>query len=167
MLHNVPDTINRLSRLTVLNHPNAWGAFILRKRVDRIGTATVGGLPTLGGLAVLSSEDEEKIAYDHVGNVSALSAELFTSPSSIQDRRDLSMGAIDEYRFLIEPEPEPGTSEWFEVKNRDIMYLVLGVDFETAPKAAYEIVDIETTSNIPPYTQRYVCNRRSEMDLID
>lgn len=165
MLNNVPDTINRLTRLTVLNHPNAWGAFILRKRVDRVGTTTVGGLPTLGGLAVLSSEDEEKISYEHVGNARALLAEMFMA-SAMQDRRDVSMGAAEEYRFLIEPEEEPGTSEWFEVKNRDLLYLVIGADFDTAVKVAYEVVGIETTSNIPPFTQRYICNRRSEMDTV-
>ena len=165
MLNNIPNTINRLTRLTVLNHPNAWGAFVLRKQVDRVGSTNVGGLPTLGGLAVLSSEDEEKISYEHVGNARALLAEMF-AVSTMQDRRDVSMGAGEEYRFLIEPEDDHGTSGWFEAKKRDLLYLVIGADFDTAPKVAYEIVDIETTSNIPPFTQRYICNRRSEMDAV-
>lgn len=166
MLHNVPTTINRLLRQTVLNHPNAWGGFVLRKRVTRLAPATVGGLPTLGGLAVLDSEDEEQITFGYMGNVSALLAEQFAAPAGMLDRRDANLGgAVDELRFLIEPEAEPETSGWFEVKTHDVLYLLMGADFEQSPKVAYEVVGVETTSNIPPFTTRYVCNRRAALDL--
>lgn len=165
MLHNVPTTLNRLLRQTVLHHPNAWGGAVLRKVVTRPAPATIGGLPVLGGLAVLDSEDEADYTYEHVGNVALLAAELFGAAGIMHDRRDTQVSDVTEYRFLIEPqdETEDGTPT-FTPKNRDLVYVALGADFATAAKACYEIVGVETTSNIPPYTQRYVCNRRAELD---
>lgn len=165
MLNNVPDTINRLARQTVLYHPNAWSGAVLRKVVTRPATATMGGLPVLGGLGVLDSEDEAAYTYEHVGNVTLLVAEVFGAPGIMHDRRDSQVSDVTEYRFLIEPQDETeDDTPTFTPKTRDLVYVALGTDFATAAKACYEIVGVETSSNIPPYTQRYVCNRRPELD---
>lgn len=163
-LYNVADAVNQYARITVLNHPNSWAGFVLRKKVNRTADDMAGGLPTLGGLAVLSSEDEEDISYDHVGNVTVLRVDSFQG-SSMLDRRDESYGGLSEYRFMIESEAALGEEEYFKPKKRDVFYILLGTDMDTSPKAAYEIIDIETTTDIPPFVQRYVCNRRAELDL--
>ena len=31
---------------------------------------------------------------------------------------------------------------------------------------AFEVVGIETTVNIPPFTTRYICNRRDDLHVI-
>lgn len=157
MLNNVPEAVNRMARNVVLNHPNAYSAEIIRKQVDRTSDSSIGGAPTLGGMAVISSDDEEDVSWVPVGNVYALESESF-SPATMMDRQDANIGSNDEFRFLIEPDVEGE----FQVKKHDVMYLILTDDV----KLAFEIVSIETTSNIPPYTQRYVCNRRDDLHLM-
>lgn len=160
MLNNVPTAINSLARNVVINHPNSYNCVMIRKRVTRVGPDSIGGLPTLGGLGVISSEDEESVEWDPLGNAYALEAEIFT-PGAMMDRQDANNGGVDEFRFLIEPEELIAMPGGFEVKKNDVMYLVMG----DSVRLAFEIVGVETTSNIPPYTQRYVCNRRDDLHL--
>jgi hypothetical protein len=103
MLSNVPTAINQLSRNVVINHPNSYNAVMIRKRVTRTSPTSIGGAPTMGGMMVLNSEDEEKIEWDLLGNAYSLQAEMFT-PGNMMDRQDANNGGIDEFRFLIEPE---------------------------------------------------------------
>jgi len=163
MLNNVPQAINRMARNVVINHPNTYNCEVYRKVIRRGGEATVAGNPTLGGLAVLHSADEEDFEYEHAGNGYALQAEAF-GPAPMMDRRDANTGSGDEFRFLIEPEGAPGEPEWFEPRVTDVVYLLLG-DGPNPARLAFEIVALETTSNIPPYTTRYVANRRDDLHL--
>jgi hypothetical protein len=157
MLHNVPEAINRMTRNIVINHPNTYNAIMFRKRVLRTGPETVGGLPTLGGLGMINSEDESEFTYDLLGNAYAMEAEHYT-PGTMTDRQDANNGGVVEFRFLIESEIQDGLPGGFAVKKNDVMYLVLG-----DVRLAYEVVSIETTSNIPPYTQRYICSIRNDL----
>ena len=156
MLTNVPEGINRLARATVINHPNCWGGFVLRKALNRTAPST------LGGIGVLSAEDEEDFEFAFQGHVYALLADTF-SPASMTERGDANIGAVNEMRFLIEPQGEPGQSDWFEIKKGDLFYIVLGIA-DDSPRIAYEIVGIETPHNVVPFSRRYVVNRRAEMD---
>lgn len=166
MLHNVPEAINRMARNVVVNHPNAVNIQIFRKTITRSGTGeeTVDGNPTLGGLGVLNTADEEQFEYAFVGNGYALPADAF-SPSPMMDRRDANTGgSVDEFRFLIEPEEPSGAPGWFDVRTSDVIYILLG-DGPNPARLAFEVVGYETTSNIPPYTTRYVTNRRDDLHL--
>ena len=164
MLHNVPSAINRLARNVVMNHPNAFNCQVYRRTVTRTeGGNEVGGLPTLGGLGEINGNDEEQFSYDWVGNGYMLPAEQFQA-SSMMDRRDANNGAQNEFRFLVEPEEPEGQPGHFVPKKDDVIYMLLGTDL-TAAKLAFEIVDIETTTNIPPFTQRYICNRRDDLHV--
>lgn len=153
MLTNIPEAVNRMVRNVVANHPNTYNCIVVRKRVTRVGAATVGGLPTIGGMSVISSDDEEDVTWDLLGNGYAMKSEPFQA-AAMMDRQDANNGAADEYRFLVEPE-DAGA---FEPKKNDVFYLLIG-----NVRLAYEIVGVETTSDIPPYTQRYICNRRDDL----
>jgi len=153
MLNNIPTAINRMARNIVINHPNAYNIIAVRKRVTRASDSSVGGLPTMGGMGVINSDDEESVEWDLLGNGYALPANPF-SPSQMMDRQDANNGFQDESIFLIEPE-DP---ELFLLQKHDVIYLILD-DI----RLAFEIEGIETTSNIPPYTQRYICNRRDDL----
>ena len=155
MLNNVPIAINRMARNVVINHPNAYNCELIRQRVTRASDEISGGLPTLGGMGVMSSDDEESVEWDVLGNGYALPVDPF-SASVMMDRQDANNGAEDESRFLIEPEAAGD----FAPKKHDVVFLVMG-----DVRLAYEIIKVETTSNIPPFTQRYVCNRRDELDF--
>jgi len=160
MLTNVPNAINRMTRNIVMHHPNTWECQVFRKAVDRVGESTSGGLPTLGGLGVMNADDEEDVTFSHIGNGYALPVDQF-SPSSMMDMRDANNGFANEFRFLIEPEAATSMPGNFITKKRDILYLVISEDV----RLAYEIVDIETVNNIPPFSMRYVTNRRGDLDV--
>lgn len=158
MLHNVPAAVNRMARNVVINHPNAYNCQVFRKTVTRPGL-DAGGLPVLGGLGVLSSDDEEQFTYEWVGNGYALQVEAF-EPALMMDRGDANNGAGDAFKFLIEAEEAGG----FEPGKNDVIYLLLG-DGPSPAKLAFEIVGIEAVLNIPPYTTRFITNRRDDLHV--
>lgn len=161
MLTNVPKGINRMARNIVINHPNSFECQMYRKSVDRTNESLVSGMPTIGGLGVISAEDEENISYDFLGNGYALQAEPF-SPSSMMERQDANNGFANEFRFLIEPEQPTGMVGNFTVRKGDVMFIVISDDV----KLAYEVVEPETVMNISPFAMRYVTNRRGDLDLL-
>lgn len=154
MLSNVPEAINRMARNVIINHPNTCSCVCIRKVVNRVGAELVGGLPTLGGMAVMESYDEENISWTPLGNGYAMRTEAF-EPSIMMNAEDANNGTNDETRFLVVAENDGE----FTLEMEDAFYLIMG-----PVRLAYEIVLVETTSNIPPYTQRYVCNRRNDLD---
>lgn len=230
MLTNVPTAINAMARKVVINHPNSVNIVAVRKRVTRPGPLS-GGLPTMGGMGVISSDDEESIEWDLLGNGYALKAQPFDG-ASMMDRQDANNGSGDEFRYLLEPEILSGNGTGaaltpvvtdgvvtsvtivvggtgymdgqklafvgagtgavaeisvtdgvitgvtvttggtgytaaptatvsgfgFDFKKKDVFYLIIGTT-----RLAFEIVDTETTSDIPPYTQRYITNRRDDL----
>jgi hypothetical protein len=160
MLNNVPEAINRMARNIVINHPNSYNVVVFRKRILRSEIQNIGGLPTLGGLAVISSEDEADVIWDLLGNGYALEAEPY-SQGTMMDRQDANDGGMIEFRYLIEPEIQDGLPGGFAVKKNDVMYIVLG-----DVRLAFEIVNIETTGNIPPYSKRYICNHRDDLNTL-
>lgn len=161
MLNAVPASINTLTRNVVLNHPNTFNCKVFREVVERAAPSTVGGLPTMGGMGVLDAEDEERIAHTFLGNGFALPAEGF-APSPMMGAQDANYGPAPEFRFLIEPEEPSGHADHFDVRKHDVIYLLLG-DGPTPPMVAFEVVGSETTTNLPPFTTRFICNRRDDL----
>jgi hypothetical protein len=163
MLNQVPTAINALTRNVVINHPNTWSCAVYHKVITRPAPESVGGIPTMGGLAVLDSADEEQFDYELAGVGYALPVTSF-EPAPMVDRHDANIGAGDEFRFLVEPEEPRGHPEWFEVKKHDIIYILLTED-ENPPRLAFEVIDVEAVNNISPYSVRYVCNRRDDLHI--
>lgn len=164
MLTNVPDGINRMTRNVIINHPNTFNCQVFRKIVTRTAPDAIAGAPTMGGLGVLDLMDEESFEYAFLGNGFSMPAEGF-APAPMVNRGDANIGSGDEFRFLIEPEEPSGHADWFDVRRQDVMYLLLGVGPE-APRLAFEIVGTETTSNIPPFTTRYIANLRDDLHIL-
>lgn len=158
MLNNIPLGISRMARNVIINHPNAWEANVYRKSVTRVAPE-MGGTPTLGGLGVVDAEDEEQVTWDWIGNAYVVQADVF-QPALLMDRQDANDGAVNEFRFLIEPEMQSGMPGHFDPRNRDVVLLVLSDDV----RLAFEIVGSETPLNIPPFATRYVVNRRGDFD---
>lgn len=165
MLCNVPSAINRLTRNIVINHPNSWRCQIFRKQTQIHNV----GKDTIGGLGVLSTEDADDITYEYLGGGYALKAEAFNSSAQLVNNYDANIGedGKTQYLFLIEPDAIAGESNYFQIKERDIMMLVIheNAENDTMIKLAYEIVGMETTTDIPPFCTRYICNKRSEADI--
>lgn len=164
MLTNVPAAVSRMARNVVINHPNTFSCQVFRKTVTRTASASMGGLPTMGGLGVISSDDEEQFEYAFLGNGYAMQAETF-QPAQLMDRQDANNYSGEEFRLLIMPEAEnDGEEGFFTPKKHDVVYLLIGDD-DDPPKIAFEVVGIETPLNIPPYVTRYVCNRRDDLHV--
>lgn len=161
MLNNVPRGINALTRNVVMRHPNSFNCIFYRRKVERIAPIA-GERQTMGGMMVLSIDDEASISWDMIGIGHALKADQF-QPSLMVDRQDANNGFDNEFRFLIEPEKE-AIEGGFQPHKNDIFYLLLGdPDLEDTPKLAFEIVGVEATVDVPPYVVRYVCNRRDDL----
>ena len=163
MLHNVPKQLNLINRNVVIHHPNTFVCEVWRKRILRESDEEFAGKPTFGGAGVIDSGDEEDFTYDKLGYGYALPCTQFeTAPMS--DALDANVGASDEFPFLIVSDKQSSEEGYFEIRNHDIMYVLLGETPHEA-KLAYEIVKLQTTTNISPFTVSYICNRRGDMDI--
>lgn len=161
MLNNVSNSQNRMNRNIVINHPNSWECHVYRKILNRNDEPLSGGIPTIGGMGVISSDDEEDISWELVGIGYALQVEAF-QPSVMMDRIDANNGFENEIRYLIEPEEPSGMPGYFDIRKNYVFQIIISDNV----KLAHEIVNIETVSNIPPFVTRYVTNRRADLDII-
>lgn len=173
MLNVLVQTQMKARRLIVLRHPNRVSCQVLRKVLQREAPTEMGGIPTLGGLGVLESDDEDQFEYLFVGNGVALPAGDDPRVSSLMGHRDAASGEGAEFRFMIEPEEPadpmvapgfapPGGAPDPILKKSDVVYLV----FMTGVRLAYEVVDIESTSGLHPFAPRYVLIRRDHLDIV-
>lgn len=156
MLNQVPTTINRLAARIVHNHPNSIAMQAFRKVVTRTPS------DTLGGLGVLSGEDEDAIEFVFLGTGSALpTAEDSMSPSPLNDNADVTHSDSAELRFMFAPDDPEADAEPWEPEKNDV--IVLWLDDEGSLKVPLEIVGLESVNNLPPFSTRYVCNRRDDL----
>lgn len=162
MLNNVPLQTQMLAHRVVVRHPNSMTAVLYRKRSNRTDPLHSGN-PTMGGLAVLSSTDEEDYTYDRKGIVAMLPVVDRFAPSVMQKSMDVSVGDGNiEARYLIVSIHDSAHPEYVKPKDHDIVFVLMTGE-EDGPKFAFEIVKTETTLNVPPFTERYVLNRREDL----
>ena len=165
MLHQIPINTNKTMRTVVLRHPNSMEVAVFRKvlkRVDDSAPGTMGGLPTLGGMGVLDSEDEDDYDFAALGDGKLLPCEAF-QPSSMVDRDDGIDAAEGVMLYcMVEPVALPGTDESFELKTHDLVFLIVweGV------YVGYEVVGRETNINIAPFVRRYVLQKRDDLKFL-
>lgn len=155
MLNRVPEAMNRMARNVVMRHPNTYNCNIFRKIIDRAEPLS-GGLPTMGGMGVIASDDEENYHYEFIGNGYVMQATPF-EPSSMMDRQDANNGSGGEIEFLIEPELDTVV-----LQKTDVIYRLHG----NFIKMAFEIVDVQARVNIPPFCRIYVCNCRDDLHVM-
>lgn len=166
MLNQIPVNTNKAMRAVVLRHPNAMECAAFRKVVKRTDPHTpgaMGGMPTLGGMGVLDSEDEDDFDVVSLGDAFLLPCELF-QPSNMNDRDDgIDAGEGVMLFCMIEPEACPGDDAYFNLQKHDYVFLIVweGVYI------GYEVVGVESNINIPPYTRRYMLNKRDDLKYLD
>lgn len=162
MLNNVPIQVNKAARAVVLRHPNSMDCVVYRKRLLRTADTEEGGLPTIGGMALLDSEDESEVDWDELGAGKLLFVEKY-QPSDINDRGDNVDLSYPEMVVLIEPEVEPTDPSYFRVMRHDIVYLLFG----DSVKIAYEVTNLEGDVLIPPHSVRFVLQKRDALTYIN
>lgn len=163
MLEKVSLGISAMTRNVVIHHPNCFNCLVYKQQITRKGQDEFSDIPTLGGLGVLDEDDEVEYEYAYAGDGYALPVEQF-EPSPMMDHNDANLGPLDEFRFIIFPAAQSGEEGFFEVSTHDIVMLLLGME-EDSPKLAFEVVGRETTTNIPPYNIRFICNRRDDLHI--
>lgn len=166
MLTNVPLGVAHNTRQVVLNHPNSMECDVYRKRVLRTeaasggGPGEMGGAPTLGGMGVLKNEDEAEFDYVLVGEAKVLFAGI-QQQASINDRDNAPEAAMQEAQ--IASLAKPGTPEFFEADNQDLIALKVGLGVVLA----FTVEDVMGNVLIPPYTRKYLLQPRDDLHALE
>lgn len=173
MLYNVSTGIQRMALNVIRRHPNAWSVQFFRKVIDRTASASYGGMPTLGGAAVLDSQDEPAFHYEFLANGYAMRAEQFMGQGmNMTEALDAPFGGEAQFSYALATElpPPPALGQVpalpVELKTKDLVLFVLG-DTPDAARLAYEIATVQPTMEMPPYLPRYVLNRYADFDLAE
>jgi len=162
MLPNVPNQISNASRNVTLRNPNSSACAVFRKvLMPRVGEGEFAEISTLGGIGVLSTEDESEFDLDFVGEGKILFTGVFPG-SSMVERNDGTV-PIPQPEALIESVAEPGTEDYFVPIRNDIVVVLIGENV----RLPYEIADIASNVNIAPYTRRFILNPRDDLNFQD
>lgn len=155
MLHAVPEAQRRMARQVVLNGPNSMPCVVYRKEVLREADTHIGGLPDLGGLGVLDSEDEPAYRFTELGEgMMRPVGDYHALPNNVIDSRD---GVIyPEGQVVMQVEPK--TAGAFEIKKHDRIDCLPGLGMVIP----YEVVGITAPGSIPPYLFQYVLEPRQD-----
>lgn len=159
-IHNVPVTVNKAARRVIMKHPNSIPCQVFRMVINRNEPLSAGA-PTIGGLGVVTPDDEPDYDWQELGVGWALKAQPF-DPSPMYDRQDAHNDSGDEFRYMIEPYFEPFTDGWFDIKNQDVVYMTPYPNI----KLAFEVVGQETVLDMFPYATRYVLQRSDRLDVV-
>jgi hypothetical protein len=157
MLTQVPEAMRKRNRLLVLNHPNAMDCELWRKvqkRTFGTGTSEIGGLPTLGGLAVLDNEDETEPEYVCMGEGKVLFLGIYERTTMHNS------GDAAEQQDVSEALIEPKMIGAWAPKDSDLIQAYPGCGVVLP----YEVTRELNTANIPPYAVKY--ELRSQGDLL-
>lgn len=145
MLHRVPEKLKNISRVLVLRHPNNVDIAVFRKVNTREDGDGDDDIYTIGGVAVLSSEDNAYYEIEHVGDGKMLFLERHQGAEYNSDQTGLVYP--EEWpKVYIEPN-ELGA---WEAKKHDRVFIILP-DFTME----YQIKAVDSKINIPPYTKTY------------
>lgn len=160
MLNNVAIAINKANRQRTLREPNSIPCVLFAKKVTRVSEdETYEGAPTIGGLGVMSDEDELAYEWVEVGEAMLKFSDGYVAPlgntSDDASRLDYAEGVLE---ASIEPKAEPGTEGYVQPGKRMLVALLMG----GGVIINYEIVDVTGTVNIPPYTRKYLLNPRQD-----
>lgn len=163
MINAVPTTVNKATRMVVLNHPRGLDALIYRKRVTRTEVdpttgqpSEMGGAPTLGGMGVLRSEDEPEFEFDYIGDAKVLLCGVWQE-QSINDRGNAAIQPAQEAQ--IEAVAEPGTPEHFTAEVGDLVMVDMGM----GAVFGFTIEDMPSSTYIGSMVRRYVLQPRDDL----
>jgi hypothetical protein len=160
MLNTVAITVSRANRQRTLRGPNSIDCVLFTKEVRRASDdASYDGYPTLGGLGVMSDEDEVDYEWIEACDARIAFSQGYVPPlgntSDDGSRLDYQDGIVE---ASIEPIDEPGTPGYVEPAKRMLVAVLVG----GGVIVNFEIVDVTGTINIPPYTRKYLLNPRPD-----
>lgn len=148
MLNQVPIAARTAARVMTMRHPNAMACQVMRKNVTRTTGAesgNMGGLPTLGGLGVLDSQEEVEADYALLGDGFVLFTGVYERTEMV-DRKD-----SPEQMAVSEAMVEPVQAGAWVPKDGDLVMVMPG----GGVVLTYEVTKVMNTINIPPYAPKY------------
>lgn len=161
MLNQVPNALRKANRTMVMRHPNSMECQVWRLKATRTAGAQAGnegGLPTLGGLAVMKADDEPEVEYEMLGSGMVQFCGVY-EPTTLSDARDNAEAEATAIApALIEPLVENG----FECKPNDMVMVMPG----GGVVVTYEVTRVLNTVNIPPYVPKYELSALGDMMFV-
>lgn len=154
MLSNVSIQAQRGQRQVTLRHPNSMACTVYRKQVLRTSEEEVGGLPDMGGVGVLDSEDEAAYTYPELGDAKVLFMGVYQGDNNLIDSDD----GVTYSEGVMECQIEPLTEGAFEIKKHDRFDVFPG----NGMIIPYEVVGRTAPSAIPPYVTKYLVQPRQD-----
>lgn len=162
MITNVPIKIMQAARTVTLRHPNSIPCVVLRKVLLKpAGGEEMGGLPTLGGMGVLKSEDEPDYEYQRIGEGKIHITGQF-SGGDMSDRGDsivpdqpMQEANIVCFDVVVDGIKQPGP----EVQKGDLVGVMPG----GGVLIGFEIVGQTGSVAIYPYATKWVVAPRDEL----
>jgi hypothetical protein len=176
MLNNVPARVRQASRLVVLRHPNSMPCVIFRKEVLREDDPPdeAGDGPTLGGMGVLDNVDEDNFEWVKVG----AGMVLFTATDNDAYADENAGGNWVDRNDAVAQEPTAAALIEFtedadgkgygpldtvpEAQRKDVIYALPGAGLHMP----YEVIQVQGTIMVPPYTRKYTLSARDELSWL-
>jgi hypothetical protein len=169
MIQRIPAAVSLALRQVVLRHPRGLDCQVWRRVVTRptagvtgVMEQIMGGLPTLGGMGVLSAEEEPSIEYQPLGAGRLLFTDQAPPMSVLNDRGNATVAA-ETVDAQVEPLANPGTPEHFEPAKGDLVLLLPGL----GAVIAFTVEAIPTSTVIAPMVRRLTLQRRDDLTHLE
>lgn len=165
MIERIPAAVSLALRRVVLRHPRSLNCEVWRRAVTRPAAGVtgvmeqiMGGLPTLGGMGVLSAEEETSIKYQPLGAARLLFCDTAPPMSALTDRGNSTVAA-EAVDAQIEPLADPETAAHFVATKGDLVLLVPGL----GAVVAFTVEGVLTPTTIAPMVRRLTLQRRDDL----
>lgn len=165
MIERIPTAVSLALRRVVLRHPRSLDCQVWRRVVTRptagvtgVMEQIMGGLPTLGGMGMLSAEEETSIEYQPLGPARLLFCDTAPPMSTLTDRGNSTVAA-EVVDAQVEPLADPGADGHFTPTKGDLVLVLPGL----GAVVAFTVEAIPTPTVISPMVRRLTLNRRDDL----
>jgi len=155
MINSVPVAITKAAKAVTRRHPNSLDCVVYRKVLTAPAGEQMGGLPTLGGMGVLKSEDDPDFEYRKVGMGRIHVTGRFDG-GDMSDRGDsIVPDQPMQEANIVSADDLPG----FEVQKGDLIGMMPG----GGVLIGFEIVGQTGSVAIYPYVTKWIIAPRDEL----
>ena len=168
MIERIPGAVSIALRRVVLRHPRGLNCQVWRRSVTRptagvtgvtgVMEQILGGLPTLGGMGVLSAEEEPSSEYQPLGAGRLLFCGTAPPMSTMNEHGNATVAA-ETVDAQVEPLADPGTPEHYTPKKGDLVLLQPGA----GAVIAFTVEAVSTPTVISPMVRRLTLQRRDDL----
>lgn len=162
MINNVPMQVNRAARMITLRHPNSISGTMYYRQLNRqpdANPAEMGGIPTIGGIGLLDSEDEADFEYVEGASCKVVfTGNYAPSDGNIRDNDESSIYRDMPVEAMVECVLDPLDANYHVPDKNDLIVL----DYGSGVVMTYEVIGATSTIEVPPYTRRYSLAPRTD-----